>query len=238
MALRQTDFMSKITIVLLGLIFQTVWAQAPKETLNFKTVPKGSVISQAVAQVGNHVITSREVIISNIIDQALMLPVKKGAPIERKDWLLKEDSEAFQKHLAQILLEMVVQSEAENFSIGQVAGSDIAVNEKHLEEQVKGWTPWKQLEVSSAEIHQSLNRKMRAKNFLKFKTETSGVQISDDEAKVFYEKNRVKFGNMPFAQFKDSIKEVLAQEQLQEKLKDWFDILKRKYRVKYLGKSN
>ncbi len=207
--------------------------------LAYKTTPKGNLVSQAVAQVSNHVITSREVLISNVIDQALLLPLpQKGVVLERKDWLLKQDSEAFQKTLAQILLEMVVQAEAENFSVGQVTEAELMARNQHLETQIAGWKGWQQLEVSDAEIRQALNRKIRARNFLKFKTETTGVQISDDEAKIFYDKNRVKFGNMSFSQFKDSIKEVLAQEQLQDKLKDWFDILKRKYRVKYLGKSS
>lgn len=207
------------------------------EPLLYKPRPKGELVSEAVAQAGGQVITSREVQISYAIDQAMAVPLKKGAPPDRKSWLLKAPSEEFEKHLAQMLLELVVQLEAENFSIGQVSSDDLAAHQKHVDEQMKAWAPWQNLEASLAEVQQMITRKLRAKNFLKFKMESSGVQISDDEAKAYYEKNRVKFGNYPFAQFKDSIKEVLAQEQLQSKLRDWFEILKRKYRVQYLGQS-
>lgn len=217
-------------------------AQAPvtgtkTETLLYRPRPQGEVISEAMAQAGQHVVTSREVLISHILDEAMATPVSKKTPPVRKAWLLVEKSELFSKHLAQILLEIVVQLEAENFSIGQVSGEDLQTHKAHIEAQVKNWNAWQDLEVSAREVELMVLRKLRAKNFLKFKMESSGVQISDEEAKAFYEKNRVKFGNLPFAQFKESIKEVLAQQQLQESLKDWFDILKRKYRVRYLGQA-
>jgi hypothetical protein len=219
---------------------QMIWAQENKpsgsaEALSLKVRPKGEVVSEAVAQAGSHVITSREVLISNILDQALATPHKKGITPPRTDWLLPATGEAFSRHLAQVLLEIVVQMEAENFSIGQVSQVEVLNNEKHIQDMVKGWQPWVDLEVSSGEMQQMILRKLRAKNFLNFKMESSGVQISDEEARAFYEKNRVRFGNLPFAQFKAGIKEVLAQKELQEKLKGWFDILKRKYRVRYLG---
>ena len=197
---------------------------------------KGAVVSEAVAQAAGHVITSREVIVSNIVAQSLseqtqILKDKK----KMSDWILKPGTEIYKEHLGQILLEMVVNKEAENFSIGDVSNGEIQAAEKQVSEAVGGWSFWQNLEVTTAELNQMIVIKLRAKNFLKFKSETSGVNITDDEAKAFYDKNRVKFGNVPFAQFKESIKGVLAQQQLQEKLKDWFDILKRKYRVKVLG---
>lgn len=193
------------------------------------------LVSEAVAQVSDHVITSREVVVSYVIDQALSENLSKKASVDRTQWLLKFPSEEFKKHLAQVVLESVVQLEAENFSVGQINLAEIQSQQKHLQEMVGAWGPWLQLQVSKVELEQMTARKARAKNFLKFKMETSGVQISDEEAKAYFEKNRLKFGNLPFAQFKEGIKEVLSQEQLQEKLKDWFDILKRKYRVKFLG---
>lgn len=205
------------------------------QKINVPGSSKGKLISQAVAQVSQHVVTSREVVISYIIDQALAQ--KKSNNGDKSKWLIKEGTEDFQKHLTQVLLESVVQMEAENFSVGDVTVEEAQKQAKQVDEIVKAWPPWEALEVSSAESEQMITRKMRAKNFLKFKLETAGVQISDDEAKAFYDKNRVKFGNAPFSQFKDGIKEVLAEEMMQEKLKDWFDILKRKYRVKLLGQS-
>jgi hypothetical protein len=222
--------------------FSVAWSQQVKkpELLAYKPRPKGVVTSEAVAQAGSYVVTSREVLISHIIDQAMSTPIKKNVIPERKKWLLDEKSEDFAKHLAQILLEVTVQFEAENFSVGSVSDEDVAVQEKHVDEQVKGYAAWKDLEVTVREAQLIILRKLRAKNYLKFRMESSGVQVSDEDAKAYYEKNRVKFGkfgNAPFPQFKEGIKEVLAQEQLQEKLKEWFEGLRRKYRVRYLGQA-
>lgn len=203
------------------------------QTLNVPGSRKGKLISEAVAQVADEVITSRGILISYAIDQALAQ--KKAPPKDRSVWLLTVNSEAFQKHITQVLLESVVQLEAQNFSVGEITAKDIQASSQHLNEMVKGWSSWAELQVSASEAEKMISRKLRAKNFLKFKVETSGVQIPDEEARLFYNKNKAKFGNLPFADFKESIREVLAEEQMQEKLKDWFEILKRKYKVKFLG---
>jgi hypothetical protein len=197
------------------------------------------VVSQAVGQADTHVVTSREVQISWILDKAMQVPaVKKGgiAPIpNRSDWVLKTDGVEFQRHLSQVLLELVVSMEAENFSIGQVPASEVQSAMAHVKDMVAGWAPWKNLEVSSGEFEQMMTRKLKARNFLKFKTDTSGVRVTEHDIKNYYDKNRLKFGNTPLAQVKPQIKDFLSQELLQERLKDWFEILKRKYRVKLLG---
>ncbi len=214
------------------------------------------VVSQALAVAAGHVISSREVKISYIIDQALAMPldaadkpaespavknkkkesVKASSHSSLKDqWLLANESPDLQAHLAQVLVEIVVSAEAESFSIGQIDKEELERWQKHLQEQTQSWAPWKTFEVQQDELSGILNRKMRAKNFLKFKMEASGVTVSEDEVKQYYEKNRVKFGNMPFAQFRQSIRDKLTQDQTQDRLKDWFDILKRKYRVRLLS---
>lgn len=233
-------------------------------TTTTTVVPVASpvVVSHALAIAAGHVISSREVKISYIIDQALAMPLEKEAAdkagesqvvknkkkssiksvnqaanqISLKDqWLLVNESSDFQAHLAQVLVEIVVSAEAENFSIGQVDNEEMERWRKHLQEQTQGWAPWKTFEVQTDELSTILNRKLRAKNFLKFKMEASGVTVSEDEVKQYYEKNRVKFGNMPFDQFRQSIRDKLTQDQTQDRLKDWFDILKRKYRVRMLS---
>lgn len=197
------------------------------------------VVSQAVGQADTHVVTSREVQISWIIDKAMQVPApKKGSPLptpNRSDWILKIEGTEFQRHLSQVLLELVVSMEAENFSIGQVPATEVQTSVAHVKEMVAGWQPWKDFEVSNTELDQMMGRKLKARNFLKFKTDTSGVRVTEKDISQYYEKNRLKFGNTPLAQVKNQIRDYLSQELLQERLKDWFEILKRKYRVKLLG---
>ncbi|MNY60610.1 hypothetical protein D3C86_1971860 [compost metagenome] len=58
--------------------------------------------------------------------------------------------------------------------------------------------------------------------------------ITDQEAQAYYDKNRIKFGSMPFSNFKENIKTFLAQQQLEERLRSWFEVIKRKYKVRNL----
>jgi hypothetical protein len=223
-----------ISVLLLAMVVASAYRLAGAHAAAVQT----QIVSQAVGQADEHVVTSREVQISWIIDKAMQIPVAKkageAAP-NRSDWMLKIESAEFQKHLSQVLLELVVSLEAENFSVGQVTSAEIQNGVNQVKSLVDGWEPWKALEVSHLELEQFMTRKLKARRFLKFKTDTSGVRVSDEDAKAYYEKNRVKFGNLPFAQFKAQIKEYLSQEALQDRLKDWFEILKRKYRVKLLG---
>ena len=133
-------------------------------------IRKGTIVSEAVAQVGDHVLTSREVIASGIVEKATdeKLPTANSTKkIDRSSWVMKEGSETFQKHLAQVILEQVIQLEAENFSVGQVSRSNLESFQKHLQEAVSGWEPWAKLEMSQAEVEKMISRKMRAKKITK-----------------------------------------------------------------------
>ena len=80
-------------------------------------------------------------------------------------------------------------------------------------------------------------RKLKAQSFLKFKTESLVVLVSDEEIKQYFQKNRVKFGSAPLEAVKENIRQYLVTQQIQDKLKEWFEILKRKYKVKYFSVS-
>jgi hypothetical protein len=196
-----------------------------------------SLVSRAVGQVGSQVLTSREVQISYALEQALM---QKGSlkNFDRKSWLINVGDDYFKSHLNQMMIEHLVRLEAEAFSVAQVSVDEIHRETEQALLRLESWSEWKKWEVSELEVEQILSRRRMAKQFLKFKTESSGVVITDEEAKNYFDKNKVKFGSAKFAQFKDTIKEVLAQKQLEEKLKDWFEVLKRKYRVRFLGGNN
>ena len=192
------------------------------------------IVTSAVGQVGGEVVTSREVQIAYIIEQALLLQGLTKKNSERSNWLLAPNSESFRAHLSQVMLEILIKLEAESFSVAQVSSEDVKSEAAIVHEGVKDWADWKKLDVTEAELEKLIFRRKMAKNFLKFKTESSGVIVGDAEVKAYYDKNRVKFGSAPFEQFKEGIREVLSQQQLEEKLKDWFEVLKRKYRVRFL----
>lgn len=193
------------------------------------------MVTSAVAQVSDHVVTSREVQISYVLDQAMDSKLESKKTSVKNRALLSAGSDAFQKHLAQVLLESVVNYEAENFSIGDVDITQVKDSGRLIESFTKDWAEWKKLDVKTVEIEQMAGRKLRSKNFLRFKSQSSGVSVSDEEAKAYYDKHKAKFGNAAYPQFQASIKEFLVQTHQEEKLKEWFEILKRKYRVKVLS---
>lgn len=194
-------------------------------------------VNSAVGQVGDHVVTSREVWISNFLERWTLASRSTDASVKspKPDWKPALKSDAFNQAASNLLLEIMVAQEAENFSIAQIEDGNLKHEVSEVQKAMTGSTDWAHLEVSNELLEKFIARKHRAQNFLKFKTESAGVAISDEEAKSYFEKNRLKFGHLPFAQFKESIKEVLSRQMLEERLKDWFEVLRRKYRVRFLG---
>jgi hypothetical protein len=88
------------------------------------------------------------------------------------------------------------------------------------------------LRVSNYEIKDWVERKIRAKKFLKYKTDSATLGVTDSEVKEYFDKNRYKFGNMGIDNFKENIRAFLIKQQMEERLKEWFEILKKKYRVR------
>ena len=196
------------------LIFCSLWASAK------------TVVNRGVGQVGDHFLTSREVQISQAIESVLFQNQKVELDIS---------SAQFSQSVTATLIEWVVSNEAENFSIAEVSVDEFQTRLSEFEKQINsngGWKYWKNLDVKSDEVKATLQRKLRAKNFLQFKTQSSGVTITDSEARDYYTRNRLKFGNLPFESFRENIKTFLAKQILEERIRDWFESLKAKYRVR------
>lgn len=197
------------------------------------------IVTRAVGQVGDSAITSRQVILSGLIEQwtlALQDRPKKTIPKEEKmKWILKLDTEPFRTQLTRMMIDWIVALEAENLSVADIPFGELQLKQTKFLIEMAALPEWKRLGYSHAEVNTALRRKLRSRAFLQFKIETSGILVTDDEAKEYYDKNRSKFGNYGFAQFKGSIKEALTQQKLEVRLKDWFEILKKKYRVRFLG---
>ena len=137
-----------------------------------------------------------------------------------------------------VLVEWVVFVESEAFSLAKSSAKEIEAARKQLVRKTTKNTLWQNLKVSSKEVETLLRRKLQAKKFIRFKVESSVVPITDDEAREYFEANRVKFGNLPFANFKQNIKSFLGRKQVDRRLKDWFEVLQSKYKVRnFLNES-
>lgn len=200
-------------------------------------VQGAEVVNAAVGQVGDRVVTSREVVMSHFFERWQLSAQSKDASARspKADWKITPGTDAFKQATQSFVLERMVALEAENFVVARVDADAVKTSAKNFLTAMQGSADWKKLEVSEAEVQKMAEIKLRAQSFLKFKTESAGVVVTDEDTKNYYEKNRLKFGNMPYEQFKTSIREVLSTQILEERLKDWFEVLRRKYRVRFLG---
>ncbi|XGC82141.1 hypothetical protein ACES2L_06545 [Bdellovibrio bacteriovorus] len=187
-----------------------------------------TIVTETVGQVSDYVITSREVQIA-VVAEHILFPAKGVAP---KIYEIRPGAPEFQGAVTNILLETVVALEAENFNVANVTPEEIKNAMTTVQKAVAGKAYWASLEVSESELQKVISRKLTSKAFLKFKTNSMSGIITDQEAQMYYEKNRVKFGSLPFASFKDNIKTYLAQQQLEERIRSWFEVIMRKYKVR------
>lgn len=185
----------------------------------------GVVITKIVGGVGDYYLTSREVIAGRYIEKALF-------SISNMEITTQLDSPQFGRQLTAALLERVVSVEAENFTISHVEESELKESTQKVQKALSVEKTWANLQVVDHELRDWVDRKLRAKKFLKYKTESATLGVTDEEVKEYFDKNRYKFGNMPIQNFQENIKAFLIKQQMEERLKEWFEILKKKYKVR------
>ena len=223
-------FVTALVVSLMGSLM--AWAATPVAP----PPETATTLTTTVARAGNVVLTSREVVMAGVIDRWTLTRGPKKVP-PTADWVVSFGTDNFKTMLAQLLTEAVVTLEADSFGIAQVSADEVKKYSVPFLEDIRGWSEWKKLEATQAEVENLIVRHLRAKAFLKFRTESEGIKITDAEVKTFYERNRVKFGSLPEAQMQESIREYILRQRQEEKLKDWFESLRRKYHVRYLQTS-
>lgn len=192
--------------------------------------PSVSVITRAVGEVSDRVVTSREVRINDAIEEAL------------SDWqqspegprILSGQEKTFPAEVGRVLDEWVVYLEAKSLAPQTISKSDIGFNVKRVQEFWAGKALWHELEISPDEIRDIVERKLVAKAFEKLKNDPHLAPVSDDDALEYYRKNRLRFGTLPFSSFKDNIKAFLVKNQTERRLAEWREVLRRKYKVRNL----
>lgn len=201
-----------------------IWTLGLVLTAMGASLARGDLVIKSVGEVGGEVITSRAVQISACFEQALF---KKG-PVTAPD----VSSGAFKKEVSGYLLELTVFKESQNFPVANVAQAEVDKAVKESTVRLAGSASCKALEFSPQEQRQFIERKLRSKRFIRFKADSSSVEVTPSEAKEYFEKNRIKFGDLPFENFRENIKAYLTRQQVEERLRDWFEVLQNKYKVK------
>lgn len=186
--------------------------------------PKVTSVTRVVGEAGDRVVTSREVRLNHAIGQAL-------AHVKEKKVLTLEDP-SFPAEVLKVLDEWTVYLESLEVGTKLVDASEVARLSRVVGDYWKNDGAWERLEGSANEIREILERKLAAQSLEKLKGDTSLVTITDAEALQYYKKNRLRFGNLPFENFKDNIKSALIKNQTDRRLGEWRSVLRRKYRVR------
>lgn len=202
-----------------------------------------SKVNQSLAQVGTLIVTKRDVQILYAMTQIDLnkdnddSKLKSKKPIKKINLFLPETE--LTEFLTQAVLDSMVAQESDSFVSKEVSALEVKVNALavHYEPLLAQDALMGPLKIEYKEIHDLVLRKLKAQSFLKFKTESLVVLVSDEEIKQYFQKNRVKFGSAPLEAVKENIRQYLVTQQIQDKLKEWFEILKRKYKVKYFSVS-
>ncbi len=190
-----------------------------------------ATITQSAGIVGQDVVTSREVQIAAVIDKILNEP---NANKTTGLYEIQIKDEKFPELTTTYLLERAAVLEGESFSVGQVKDAELKEAFNQVEKVTGSKSYWQGLEADPATVKKIILIKLISRNFIKIKSESMSGIITDAEAKTYFERNRLKFGSSTLDNFKENIKVYLAQQQKEEKLRSWFELLKKKYKIRNL----
>lgn len=221
-----------ITATALLLFVQPVIAAVP-EAKN-KTAKKSEsksesskLVSRDAGRVGESFVTSREILANSLIEDKLFRS-GKGRKLQNK----AITDRVFLQETTAVLLERAISLEAKDFPVAKVSLAELKEEQKKVAKELGNLSAWKVLEISEAELKSILSAKLAAKKFLQFKVDSWSLPVGDMEAKAYYDKNKFKFENMPFEQFKSNIKSYLTKKQVDDRLREWFEVLKIKYSIR------
>lgn len=196
--------------------------------LLFSQIASSSLISTSVGRVKDHVLTSREVGIHFYIENALSNPARSLQVLK----VPGIETRAFSDQVSKSLLEQVVYIESQNFPVAKVSDADLSSSRSKANQRLSGVSGFKELEATPEEVERIVRQHLQAKKFIQFKENSSTVPVTDAEARDYYESNKLRFGNLPFENFKDNIKAYLTKTQSEKRLKEWYEVLQSKYKVR------
>lgn len=194
-----------------------------------------ALLSISAGRVGDVVLTSREVLATHLLEIALyQQPSKTENKIDVKLDITQPRSHEFIRETTTSLLEAAIDLEASNYKggRGQISEATVQSQVRTAMTKLKGLKIWRDMAYEPAEIESLMRRKMRAKEYIKFKIDSSTIPISDKEVEEYFNANRLKFENLPFENFKDTIKKYLTKQQVDRRMRDWFELLNTKYQIR------
>lgn len=212
---------------MLNQLFAALCVAATLILLQATTTGHAEILSAGVGTVRGELLTSRQVQIANMIEKVLFAPNEK--PV-----LLGLDSNPFTHATQATLLEIALALESQSFSAVQVQEDDVVRSQRSVSKGLQNNWAWKELRVSDKELLFAIRRKLKARKFVQFRTDSSALPVSEAEAQKYFEENRGKFEGTSFENQREFIRSYLSRSQVDRRLSDWYDVLRTKYQVKSL----
>ncbi len=182
-------------------------------------------ITRVVGEAGGKIVTSREVRINEAVGLTL-------ANVTGAKKITAATEAGFPQIVLRVLDEWTVFLEAGEIGTKPADKNEIARLAKAVADSWRGSGEWERLEPSAQEVREIVERKLVVQSLERLKSDASMVNVTDAEALQYYKKNRLRFGNMPFENFKDNIKAALVKSQTERRILEWRSVLRRKYRVR------
>jgi hypothetical protein len=192
----------------------------------YPSISQAKISSEVVAKVGKDIVTSRKVLADTILENNW---VKTNGQKS-----LSIQSEEFNNELNRFLMEKVVYLESKSFSLINVTDSEIDKAKRDVLLKIKkssSATAWNELGVTAEEVTDLVKQKVYSQKFIDFKSKASYVPVTEAEAFNYYQNNKSKYEGKEYKNIKENIKKSLAKLQAEQRLQDWYDILKKKYDV-------
>lgn len=185
-----------------------------------------AITSEVVAKIGKDVVTSRKVTADLILEAHWAKSSDVRVP--------PVQSSEFNNELNRFLMERVVYLESQSFSLISVTPAEIEKTRRNVLQRIKASksaSTWNQLGLTNEEITELVKQKIASQKFIEFKSKASYVPVTEAEAFNYFQNNASQYEGKEYKNVKESIKRSLARIQAQQRLEDWYEILKKKYDV-------
>ena len=179
------------------------------------------ILISTVAQVENHVITSREVDIHRLLNQVLKPEARgqKGEEVERS-----------------LIREWVLFYEASSFFNTSVPTEKIQKLRKKAQKSLASSKTWRNLDVTPSELKEKIRRQLESSRLYAFKKKTSIQPVPLADLKAEYGRDPSPYKNQSFEQVQEKIRQDLEEKTLKERMEQWFQVLEKKYEVRLFPK--
>ena len=182
----------------------------------------GKVLIVALAQVKDHVITSREIDIHEALSPVLDYDFDSFKNISPRDQVIKE---------------WLLFYEALGFYSHPVKNSEQIKKMKQAKKQALQSGIWGKLKMKDDELKEKVKRHLEARRLYSFKKKASKLPISAFEVENEYKTNKTHYQSMSPDEAKAQISKNLGQKKLEKHLNEWFDVLEQKYKVHYFSEK-